>query len=80
MKSNEKNIEIAKYWIIKAKDSLKSAQLEYEQRLLSFAANRLYYAAFYAASSVLARRGQITRVKELIERFEKILKEEADLP
>ena len=136
MKSNEKNVEIAKYWIIKAKESLKSAQLEYEQKLLSFATNRLYYAAFYAASSVLASRGQsygkhsavrasvhrdfvktgllsleqgklydqlffdrqegdyiaftefdetiinqqIIRVKELIERFEKILREEADLP
>ena len=135
MKSNEKNVEIAKYWIIKAKESLKSAQLEYEQKLLSFATNRLYYAAFYAASSVLASRGQsygkhsavrasvhrdfvktgllsleqgklydqlffdrqegdyvaftefdesvikqqITKVKDLIDRFEKIFKEEAKL-
>lgn len=36
MKSNEKYIEIARYWIVKAKESLKSAQLEYEQKLLSF--------------------------------------------
>jgi len=58
MNSSDQNREIAEYWIVKAKESLKSAQLEYEQKLLSFAANRLYYAAFYAASAVLASRGQ----------------------
>ncbi len=52
----EQRSEIAAYWMAKAKESLESAQLEFSQGHLSFCANRLYYAAFYAVSAVLAMR------------------------
>ena len=53
----EQRHEIARYWMEKAKESLDSARLEYEKEHLDFCLNRLYYAVFYAVSSVLASRG-----------------------
>lgn len=57
MNNQEQRREIASYWIEKAKESFRSAQLEYSQGHLSFCVNRLYYAVFYAVSAVLALRG-----------------------
>jgi len=49
--------DVAVYWMGKAKESLTSARLEYSQGHLSFSINRLYYAVFYALSSILSLRG-----------------------
>jgi uncharacterized protein (UPF0332 family) len=47
----------ARYWMEKADEALASAQSEQEARRYTFAVNRAYYACFYAASSVLFKRG-----------------------
>lgn len=45
------------YWFAKAKESLGAAKDEASARRFSFAVNRCYYAAFYAASAVLLAKG-----------------------
>ncbi|MCX6088891.1 MAG: HEPN domain-containing protein [Candidatus Atribacteria bacterium] len=54
MKSN--NQELSQYWMEKSFQSLKSAINEFHQKNYDFCANRLYYAVFYAVSSVLIYR------------------------
>ncbi|MBC7325339.1 MAG: HEPN domain-containing protein [Moorella sp. (in: Bacteria)] len=58
MKWVERRAEVAHYWLDKVQASLESARREYAQGRLDFSANRLYYAAFYAVSAVLAARGK----------------------
>jgi uncharacterized protein (UPF0332 family) len=48
---------VAEYWMDKAEQALASARDETASGRLSFAVNRSYYAAFYAASAVLLTRG-----------------------
>lgn len=55
--SSGRRAEIPRYWMEKAEEALESARSEYSQSRLAFCANRLYYAAFYAVSAVLAARG-----------------------
>jgi len=57
MSNQEHCQKIAGYWMEKAEESLESARLEYSQGHFGFCINRLYYAAFYAVSAVLAARG-----------------------
>lgn len=44
---------MVRYWWAKAEESLASASREVKAGSLSFAMNRLYYAAFYAVSALL---------------------------
>lgn len=44
---------MVRYWWAKAEDSLASGRREFHAGSLSFATNRLYYAAFYAVSALL---------------------------
>ena len=48
---------LAKYWLEKADESLKSAQMSVDANMPSIAVNRLYYAVFYAASAFMAAKG-----------------------
>jgi uncharacterized protein (UPF0332 family)/predicted nucleotidyltransferase len=45
-------------WMTRADEALASGQAELQARRYSFAINRAYYAAFYASSAVLLRRGR----------------------
>lgn len=53
MITKEKRSEMVRYWWAKAEKSLASARREFQAGSLSFATNRLYYAAFYAVSALL---------------------------
>ncbi len=53
MNDREQRLEVVTYWWKKANDSLDSARRELSAGAYSFAANRLYYAAFYAVSALL---------------------------
>ena len=53
MNTKEKRLEIVRYWWAKAEESLASARREFQTGSLSFAMNRIYYAAFYAVSALL---------------------------
>ena len=53
MITKEKRSEMVRYWWAKAEESLASARRELQTGSLSFAMNRLYYAAFYAVSALL---------------------------
>ncbi len=56
MSTEERRIEVVRYWWSKAEDSLASARRELEAQAYDFAVNRLYYAAFYAVSAALLER------------------------
>ena len=53
MITEEKRSVVVRYWFEKAEESMASARREFEAGSLSFAMNRLYYAAFYAVSALL---------------------------
>ena len=53
MITQEKRSAVIGYWFEKAEESMTSARREFEADSLSFAMNRLYYAAFYAVSALL---------------------------
>jgi uncharacterized protein (UPF0332 family) len=55
--SSENRSKLVQYWWSKAVDSLSSAKREFDANELSFAMNRIYYAAFYAVSAALMKRG-----------------------
>ncbi len=55
---NAEDKKLADYWLSQAEASLSAARRELAAGELNFCVNRLYYAAFYAASGVLAARGQ----------------------
>ena len=48
--------QVIRYWLSKAEEGLESAKREYEAGSFSFAVNRVYYAAFYAVSSLLLEK------------------------
>ena len=56
MSTEERRIEVVRYWWSKAEDSLTSARRELEAHAYDFAVHRLYYAAFYAVSAALLER------------------------
>jgi uncharacterized protein (UPF0332 family) len=49
---------VAGYWLALAGEALASARAERMAGRYNFACNRAYYAAFYAASAALLRRGR----------------------
>ncbi len=49
---------VAQYWMGRADAALSSADSELAARRFDFAANRAYYASFYAASAVLLAAGR----------------------
>ena len=53
MITQETRSAVVGYWFEKAEESMTSARREFEAESLSFAMNRLYYAAFYAVSALL---------------------------
>ncbi len=53
MITQEKRSAVVGYWFEKAEESMTSARREFGAGSLSFAMNRLYYAAFYAVSALL---------------------------
>lgn len=57
MTHDEKVSKAVDYWMAMSDEAIKSARLELDAGSLSFAVNRCYYAAFYAASAVLLTRG-----------------------
>lgn len=61
MITQEKRSAVVGYWFEKAEESLTSARREFEADSLSFAMNRLYYAAFYAVSALLMAHKQSFR-------------------
>ncbi len=56
MSTDERRIEVVRYWCSKSEDSLASARRELEAQSYDFAVNRLYYATFYAVSAALLER------------------------
>lgn len=57
MSRTEASAAAVRYWLDKAREALASARSEEQANRLSFALNRAYYAAFYAASALLLQRG-----------------------
>ena len=58
MTRDEATARAVAYWLAKARECLLSAEDEARSGRLSFAVNRCYYAAFYAASAALLARGK----------------------
>jgi len=58
MTADEERAALARLWRDKADESLAAARLLSERGMLGLAVGRLYYAAFYAVSAVLARQGK----------------------
>jgi hypothetical protein len=53
MNNQKKRSAVIAYWFEKAEESLSAARREFEAGSLTFAMNRIYYAAFYAVSALL---------------------------
>ena len=51
--TSENRKDIVKYRLERADDSIKEAKYTYEASMYNLATNRLYYACYYAASSLL---------------------------
>lgn len=58
MTRDEATAQAVHYWLVKASECLISAEDEARAGRISFAVNRCYYAAFYAASATLLARGK----------------------
>ena len=58
MTRDEATAQAVRFWLAKARECLASAEDEARSGRLSFAVNRCYYAAFYAASAALLARGK----------------------
>jgi len=56
LSADERRAEVVRYWWSKAEESLASARRELQVGSVEFAANRLYYAAFYGVSAALLGR------------------------
>lgn len=56
MNGEETLKEVVRYWIEKATDALSAADDELKAGRLSFSVNRIYYACFYAVSTVLIQK------------------------
>ena len=86
MEEEKTAIEYAKYRLEKAKETLNSARILYDNNDLSGANNRAYYSIFYAIRAVLAieriepssekTMQQIETASELIEMVEKFLQKQ----
>lgn len=59
MNKNAARSELVCYWWGKAEASLESAEREYEAGASGFAINRVYYAAFYAATAWMIENGKV---------------------
>lgn len=55
--SDSPEAQAVSFWIARAEAALASARVEQEAGRDDFAVNRAYYAAFYAASAALLKRG-----------------------
>ena len=72
MEEEKTAIEYAKYRLEKAKETLNSARILYDNNDLSGANNRAYYSIFYAIRAVLAiERIDFKRHKDVIAYFNK---------
>ena len=70
MENEETAIEFSKYRLEKAKETLNSANILYDNNDLSGANNRAYYSIFYAIRAVLAiERIDFKRHKDVIAYF-----------
>jgi uncharacterized protein (UPF0332 family) len=58
MTADEEKAALARLWLEKAEESLAAARVLSDRGMLALAVGRLYYAAFYAVSGVLAERGK----------------------
>jgi uncharacterized protein (UPF0332 family) len=56
MNFQPQRVEAVRYWWARAMESLASARRELEAGAFTFAANRIYYAAFYGVSAALLER------------------------
>jgi len=56
VKSEQHRKDVIRYWWSKAEESLASAKRELDAGSFEFAMNRIYYAAFYAVSSILLKQ------------------------
>lgn len=56
MSQEQQRAAVAQYWWSKAEESLASTKREFDAGSFAFAMNRVYYAAFYAASAALLER------------------------
>ena len=64
---NNKNMELAKYRLERAKESLEDAKLLYNNNSLLAANNRAYYSIFHAIKAVLSlERKDFKRHKDVI--------------
>ncbi len=54
---NQPERDLVAYRLARARETLTDAQLLLDQRRLSAAANRIYYAMFYAATALLVTKG-----------------------
>lgn len=55
MTKEELRAQAPAYWMGMADEAIRAAELSSENSMLVTAVNRMYYAAFYAACSLLAR-------------------------
>jgi uncharacterized protein (UPF0332 family) len=58
MTEQEARRAVVQFWMTKADQALASAHSEFAAKRYDFAANRIYYACFYAASAVLLQAGR----------------------
>lgn len=51
------NTALADYRMEKARESIKAARIMLNEKMLTFAMNRIYYAMFYAVQAALSMKG-----------------------
>jgi len=54
----ENKSPLVEYWIEKSKESLHSAELEFQHGSLNFSVNRLYYSIFYIVNAYFFLKGK----------------------
>ncbi len=55
--SGGSNTVLADYRMEKARESIKAARIMLNEKMLTFAMNRIYYAMFYAVQAALSKKG-----------------------
>lgn len=55
--STGSNTVLADYRTEKARESIKAARIMLNEKMLTFAMNRIYYAMFYAVQAALSKKG-----------------------
>ncbi len=53
------NTALTGYRMEKARESIKAARIMLNEKMLTFAMNRIYYAMFYAVQAALSKKGGI---------------------